>query len=177
MSGVTSIANAVEAKCAAISRGAAIWVFPKTRIFIPTPSASPFDYPAALGLDPVAGVCADCIEVETGIPAAEVPVIIARLRRSVHIQTARGRCDVCSAIRTMYRGGPRAIDAIVEFLSQHRGTAFCSACIASRLTRVQDIDAAMRRVEGYGVTRHHAKCAACGRTRLVATLPKSGHQT
>src|SRR5215470_10271549 len=86
----------------------------------------------------VRGVCAECIETQTGLPATQVPLTIARLRQSIHIQTARGRCDVCAEIRTMYRAGPRAIDAIVEFLNQHRGEAFCSACIASRLTRVQE---------------------------------------
>jgi hypothetical protein len=58
----------------------------------------------------------------------------------------------------------------VEFLRQNRGKAFCSACIASSLTYVQDIGAAMRRAEGYGISRQHAECAGCGKTRLVATL-------
>jgi hypothetical protein len=117
-----------------------------------------------------AGLCADCIEVQTGIPAIEVPVVTARLRETVPVQIVRGRCDVCAAIRTTYRAGPRSVEAIVEFLRQHGGKAFCSACIASSVTHVQDIGAAMRRAEGYGITRQHAKCAACGKTRLVATL-------
>jgi hypothetical protein len=37
-----------------------------------------------------AGLCADCIEVQTGIPATEVPVIIAHLRETVPLQIVRG---------------------------------------------------------------------------------------
>jgi hypothetical protein len=58
----------------------------------------------------------------------------------------------------------------VEFLGQHRGKAFCIACIASSVTYVQDVGAAMRRAEGYGISRQHAACAGCGKTRLVAML-------
>jgi len=120
-----------------------------------------------------AGLCADCIEVQTGIPATEVPVMIARLRKTLQVQIARSRCDVCSAIRTIYRAGRGLVEAIIGFLGQHRGKAFCSACIASSLNRAEDIHGAMRRAEGYGISRHHAACAACGKTRLVATLSKS----
>jgi hypothetical protein len=60
---------------------------------------------------------------------------------------------------------------ILTFLRQHGGEAFCADCITRRLFDGRNIDVAMRHLEGSGVHRRHARCSACGKSRLIALLP------
>jgi hypothetical protein len=57
---------------------------------------------------------------------------------------------------------------ILEFLNQHSGQEFCTACLSRRLFNGRGIDVAMRQVEGWGIVRRHGHCAGCGHARLVA---------
>src|SRR5205814_5847158 len=62
---------------------------------------------------------------------------------------------------------------ILNFLGQHRGSTFCTECIAAKLFPGQTIDVAMRTLEGNGLRRLHGPCSACGKARLVASLPST----
>jgi DNA-directed RNA polymerase subunit RPC12/RpoP len=62
----------------------------------------------------------------------------------------------------------RNTKSIVEYLNEHVGQEFCTACLSQRLFNGRGIDVVMRHVEGFGVLRRHAQCSACGHARLVA---------
>ena len=93
-------------------------------------------------------------------------------------------CDAClETARTFHLdsgvAGPR-IDgtirrrvtqhAILRYLGEQTGKAFCADCIATRLFGGKNIDVAMRHLEGNGAVRRHGVCASCGKRRLVAGL-------
>ena len=50
-----------------------------------------------------AGLCADCIAQKTGIPRVEMPSVIARIGKTVRVQTPDARCAVCLMTRPVYR--------------------------------------------------------------------------
>ena len=64
--------------------------------------------------------------------------------------------------------------AILNFLSQHAGSAYCAACISAEVFGDgRNIDVALRHLEGNGVYRRHERCSACRRVKLVASLPSA----
>lgn len=50
-----------------------------------------------------AELCADCIAQKTGIPRVEMPLVIARIAKTVRVQTPDTRCAVCLMTRPVYR--------------------------------------------------------------------------
>jgi len=61
--------------------------------------------------------------------------------------------------------------AIVNFLAERAGSAYCAACISAQLFNGKDIDVPMRHLEGAGLNRRHQRCSSCQRVKLVASLP------
>ena len=50
-------------------------------------------------------VCADCLAKKTGIPRVEIPSVIARIGKTIRVQTPDVACVICLTIRTVYRVG------------------------------------------------------------------------
>jgi len=61
--------------------------------------------------------------------------------------------------------------AILRFLGEYRGQAFCGGCIDARLVNSIDIVGALRLLGGAGLYCGHAACSSCGKVRLLASLP------
>jgi len=78
---------------------------------------------------------------------------------------------------TPVRTGVTAAIAVVRYLAQHRGQAFCTKCLSAQLFGGRDIDVVMRRSEGHGVQRLHDQCSVCSQRRLVAALPRGREMT
>lgn len=130
-------------------------------------------------------LCLDCITKKSGVPAARVEVILTTIAGTLTLVAQSGPCDAClETARTFHLdsavAGPR-IDgmtrrrvtqhAILRFLGEQTGKAFCADCISTRLFGGKNIDVAMRHLEGNGAVRRHGVCASCGKRRLVAGLP------
>jgi hypothetical protein len=128
-------------------------------------------------------LCADCISRKSGIPLSQVDAILTTVAGTVALAVGTRSCDACLETKRTYGfdagngshpGTPRPRGtqyAILNFLGQHRGATFCADCIAARLFPGKNIDVAMRHLEGNGMNRHHGRCSACGKSRLVASLP------
>jgi hypothetical protein len=141
---------------------------------------------AGLVIAMISGVslCLECISKRSGVPAPRVDVMLTTVARTISLVVETGRCDACLETRRTYRltapaahanaTRPRGTQhAILNFLRQCAGEAFCADCLAHRLFDGKNIDVTMRHLEGSGVHRRHARCSACGKLRLVASLPSS----
>jgi hypothetical protein len=132
------------------------------------------------------GICPDCIAHRTGIPGPRVDDVLSRIARTIMLSVTTRACAACLKTTTTYcldgadgngRRPPKAVRppgtqyAILNFLGQHPGKRFCADCVAATLFPGKNIDVAMRQVEGNGVHRRHGACSACGKLRLVASLP------
>ena len=63
-------------------------------------------------------------------------------------------------------------DAVLGFLSEHRGETFCAGCLALKIaTSVIFATSAIFEVEERGARRAYGTCSVCQRPRLVASLP------
>lgn len=60
-------------------------------------------------------------------------------------------------------------EAVLAFLAEHRGDAYCTDCVAHALA-IKNPDAGLRAAEGHGAWRRHGYCTWCGRARLVSRL-------
>jgi hypothetical protein len=142
------------------------------------------DEPAAIvSVITGAALCHDCIAVKTGVAVDQVATILTTVSTTISITVSTQHCVGCLEIKRTYHldgHGPRGAAparprttqrAILEFLGNHGGSAFCAACISGNLFGGKDIDVAMRHLEGSGVLRRHGRCSTCGRSRLVASLP------
>lgn len=128
-----------------------------------------------------APLCGDCISRKTGLTAAQIESILVRVGATISIAADTRRCAACLAVKRTYAlngAGPDAPArprttqrAILDYLGEHAGAAFCASCVSAALFAGKDIDVAMRHLEGSGVLRRHGKCATCGRMRLVASVP------
>jgi hypothetical protein len=87
------------------------------------------------------------------------------IRRSKHLVPRR---ISGGAVNEQLSPAARTRTRILRFLHEHSGKMFCSRCISARLFGGRDIDVPMRHVEAQGVRRHHGRCEACGKPRLVA---------
>jgi len=128
-------------------------------------------------------MCLPCISKRTGVPIEQVNAVLRSITGTFRLSIGMRRCAVCRARKTAFgistdgnsshhtNGATRS--AIVSFLEEHRGEAFCSRCISFRLFEGRDIDVAMRHLEGSGLARRHGRCAACGMPRLVASVPST----
>src|SRR6266542_3585041 len=130
-------------------------------------------------------LCLDCITRKSGVPAQRVEAILTTITGTLTLVARSGRCDACLETTRTFRldsaaAGPR-IDgttrrrvtqhAILRFLGEQTGKAFCADCISTRLFGGKNIDVAMRHLEGNGALRRHGVCSSCGKRRLVAGLP------
>ena len=129
-------------------------------------------------------LCQECIAAKSSGSVARIETILAAIAGTVTLTVATGRCDACLETRRTFRldPGPTAprLDertrrgvtqhAILRFLGEHPGKAFCADCIATRLFGGKNVDVAMRHLEGNDVVRQHGVCSACGKRRLVARL-------
>lgn len=128
-------------------------------------------------------LCLGCIAKRSGVPVPRVEATLTTVAGTISLRAETRSCDACLETRRTYRldaaaaptpGAvrPRGTQGIIlDFLRQRSGEAFCAECIARWLFDGKNIDVAMRHLEGNGVHRRHAHCAACGKQRLVATLP------
>ena len=57
----------------------------------------------------------------------------------------------------------------MAFLKDHRGEAFCGACV-ERILETTAADVALREAEGLGIRRRQGHCSRCGQRRLVSGL-------
>jgi hypothetical protein len=142
---------------------------------------------AALLMTLITGVplCQACISHRSGIPASRVDDLLKNVRASIALCVTTRPCAACLETRRTYcldgaaAAGTREATlpngtqhAILNLLGQQPGSAFCSDCIAAKVfTGKKNIDVAMRLLEGNGMYRRHDRCSACGKSRLVASLP------
>ncbi len=136
-----------------------------------------------------ASLCSTCIAKRTGVPAARVDAILGTITGTIQLVDESSRCEACLAMGRTFRldgGGPafesvpsrnghektRSLtrDVIVRFLEERRGDVFCADCITKHLFGGKNIDVAMRHLEGNGLRRHHGRCSACEKSRLVSGL-------
>jgi hypothetical protein len=134
---------------------------------------------------PASALCLDCITNKSGVPAARVEAILTTIAGTLTLGRAvrslrrlsRDGTNVPPRLdrgRPAHRGTTRrrvTQHAILRFLGEQTGKAFCADCISTRLFGGKNIDGAMRRLEGNGAVRCHGVCASCGKRRLVAGLP------
>jgi hypothetical protein len=130
-------------------------------------------------------LCQSCITHKSGIAEPRVDDILRTLVETILLSVGTRPCTACHEPKTTYgfdgsttEPGPRAVmrpngtrHVILSFLGQHPGSAFCAHCIAAKLFPGKNIDVAMRHLEGDGIYRRHDQCSACGKPRLVASLP------
>lgn len=130
-------------------------------------------------------LCLDCIARKSGVPAPRVDAIITTISETVILIVGPGRCDACLETTRTFRidskvPGSRVDEvtrrrvtqhAILRFLGEQTGKAFCADCISTRLFGGKHIDVAMRHLEGNGAARRHGICSGCVKRRLVAGLP------
>jgi len=127
-------------------------------------------------------LCLDCICCRSGMSIARVDALLMRVAQTIALPVVTRPCAACLETRRTYSLRRAAPDvdtkrpagtqrAILNFLAQHAGSAYCAACISATVLAGKDIDVAMRLLEGNGVYRRHDRCAACGKLRLVASLP------
>ncbi len=141
---------------------------------------------AVLAMITRVSLCQDCICHKSGIPASRVDDILTTLAATIVLSVGTRPCTACLEAKTTYGFDGRATHpstrevtrpngtqhAILNFLGQQPGGAFCSDCIATKVfTGKKNIDVAMRLLEGNGMYRRHDRCSACGKSRLVASLP------
>jgi len=142
---------------------------------------------AALLLTIITGValCQECISRRSGIPIPRLDALLTSVATTIALGEVVRPCATCLETKRTYcldgagfhadtreptrPNGTRR--AILDFLAQHAGSAFCAACVSAAVLDGKDIDVAMRLLEGSGVPRRHARCLACGKLRLVASLP------
>lgn len=139
---------------------------------------------AALVVSIITGLplCHDCIARRTGIPLARVDSILTSTARAIVLLTKTQPCAACLETKTTYGLGdsppqptrPNGTrQAILNFLGQQPGKQFCAECIAGKLFAGKNIDVALRHLEGNGMDRRNGHCSACGKPRLVASLPSA----
>jgi hypothetical protein len=131
-------------------------------------------------------LCQECISHKSGVPMSRVDGILTTLAGTIVLSVGTRPCTACLETKTTYGFDGRATHpgaretrrpngtqhAILNFLGQQPGNAFCSDCIAAKVfTGKKNIDVAMRLLEGNGMYRRHDRCSACGKSRLVASLP------
>ena len=130
-------------------------------------------------------LCLDCITKKSGVPADRVEAILTTIAGTLTLVAQSGACDACLETARTFRLDTAVarppIDgtirrrvtqhAILRFLGEQTGKAFCADCISTRLFGGKNIDVAMRHLEGNGAVRRHGVCAGCGKRRLVAGLP------
>jgi hypothetical protein len=147
------------------------------------------DAAAVLAIITRVALCQDCICRKSGVPASRVDAILTTISGTFVLSVETRPCTSCLSTKMTYgfdgrathpgasaRETPRANGtqrAILNFLSQHAGAAYCAACLSERLFNGKDIDVAMRHLEGAGVYRRHERCSACRKLRLVASLPSA----
>ena len=132
-------------------------------------------------------LCRECISHRSGIPMPRVTAILSNIAGSIALSVATRPCAACLGTKKTYclEGAPAHAGtretmrsngtqhAILNFLGQQPGSAFCADCIATKLFPGKNIDVAMRHLEGSGMYRRHGRCTACEKMRLVASLPSA----
>ena len=141
---------------------------------------------AVLAMITRVSLCQECISHKSGIPTSRLDGILTTLAGTIVLSVSTRRCTACLETKTTYGFDGRATHpsareatrpngtqrAILNFLGQQPGNAFCSDCIAAKVfAGKKNIDVAMRLLEGNGTYRRHDRCSACGKSRLVASLP------
>src|SRR5262249_11454080 len=136
-----------------------------------------------------AKLCLPCIARKTGVPVAEANATLTKIAASLRLRVGPHRCDSCLHEKTTFsvtRDGGSSVEAsdgqpgaaaiqtpeaaLWQFLSLHRGQAFCAACLAAALGVTGRIDRAIMGAEGRGARRHHGPCGSCGKDRLTTGL-------
>lgn len=133
-------------------------------------------------------LCLECIAKKCGLPVPRASALLGTIAGSLKLNVGAGPCDGCLEPTQRFRLDSPASDAprprsdettrrrvtqhaILRFLREHAGQAFCADCISTRVLGGKSIDVAMRHLEGNGVDRRHGPCAGCGKRRLLARLP------
>jgi len=145
------------------------------------------DAAAVLAIITRVALCEECIAGKSGVPAARVGALLTIIREAFVLSVETRPCTMCVEKKTTYgfdgRASPPDVGsretarangtkrAIVDFLAEHAGSAYCAACISDQLFNGKDIDVAIRHLEGAGLYRRHQRCSSCRRPRLVASLP------
>jgi hypothetical protein len=121
-------------------------------------------------------MCLSCISKKSGLSTEQTNAILRSIAGTMRLSIGMRQCAVCMAKKTAFGIRSRQADgptrsAILSFLAEHRGEAFCSRCISSRLFAGRHIDVTLRHLEGSpGVIRRHGRCSQCRLTRLVTSL-------
>src|SRR5260370_4717493 len=124
-----------------------------------------------------ASLCQDCISRRSGIPIARVDAVLASVASTIVLAVVTRSCAACLATKRTYSvdgAAPHADTerpngtqrAILNFLRQHAGSAYCAACISAKVLDGKEIDGAMRRLGGNDVHRCQDRCSACRKLRL-----------
>lgn len=133
-----------------------------------------------------APLCAECLAKRTGVPSRRIDDMLAEISTTLKLLIGPSRCLGCLGDQaTTYRlattdgagatnGAARTQrpgrESLWQFLEQHRGRMFCTACLAGALGATGRIDKLLLAAEGRGALRRHEPCAGCGRARLVCGL-------
>jgi hypothetical protein len=120
--------------------------------------------------------CPKCIATQSGLSAADLDEILAKIRTALELHSATGRCRTCGATATVLsvdrpsrRPSPHD-RALWDFLEQHRGEMFCTHCLAAAIRATGRIDRSVMVAEGRGARRQHGQCGMCGKTRLLCGI-------
>jgi hypothetical protein len=126
-------------------------------------------------------LCQDCISRKSGIPIDRIDTVLTSVASTIVLTVVTRPCAACLETKRAYSldgAAPHADTerpngtrhAILNFLSQHAGSAYCAACISAKVFGGREIDLTLRQLEGNGVHRRHDRCSACLKLRLVASL-------
>jgi hypothetical protein len=129
-------------------------------------------------------LCLECLEDKTGIPVADGEDVIQRIRSAVDVTVTTGLCNGCLRTTTTYFVGapprPRLARsmpvgltlrrALWEYLTEHRGEMYCTACLAASLGATSRLDRAVFAAEGRGARRLYGRCPSCDKERLLCGL-------
>jgi hypothetical protein len=135
-------------------------------------------------------VCLPCVVRKTGVSTPKAADILARAKDVVAMTVKMARCDGCLRVMLTYQvrnrqqheaatvpqavsGPPPRVDlveALWDFLTEHRGEMFCTPCLTAALGVTRRIDRVLFGAEGRGARRQHGKCARCGQDRLLCGL-------
>ena len=122
-------------------------------------------------------MCVPCIAAKSGLGVADVTATLAAVGAGLRLHDATGRCRECgrtAAVMSLERPGEQPLapreGGLWDFLEQHRGKLFCSACVAVALGTSKRLDRALIAAEARGARRQHGPCSECGKGRLLCGL-------
>jgi len=117
-------------------------------------------------------VCTDCLARRTGIPRADIPSVMDRIRENVRVQRPRVHCAVCRRKRHGYRVrelGTSNLRLVMVALWNDR---LCTTCLVEQTgvptPKIHEMLTALGRV--LVVTWTAANCEGCSAARPIPML-------